>query len=394
MDTIDELATQLQALRDTVVPLANIARLEEYAFVAAERLSLGVLSQAVNAGLPEPQILRAAAPLLQDWISIAEGYEWPLSTETEAVLAKLEAIGIHLRAGPRKPGRPIAEAPRGAPEFSIFVDESGSAALDEASQPVLCLAGVIVKDEIIPKFEQAAEQLLREHGLPPELEFHASEFLGAHQDGPLARLDIEQRFRLLRDFLALGMQHVHGLHHFGMLKSMVKPAFRQKMLAQGLNPYTHTVVWFVVTLDRACLLITMPGRYKYHYDRTDAYRKDIARIFRALAESPNERLRLFGLKGAAPIMIESHRSRFIQLADVAGYYLNRHHQIEIPAFKHRKELEKHKDKIREMYALIRPKVADWLGKDLPITVDWQALADFSLKPQRAAWQPPVRRHRR
>jgi len=389
MQTIEEFAEQVRALQK-MLALANTGHMEEYAFAAVEHLTLSLLQQGKAAGLPESEALRTAAAVFQDLISIAENLGWPLSTEIENVIGQMNATGIRLReSGQRKPSRPLAQAPKDPPEFSIFVDESGSASFDEVIQPVLCLVGAIVKDQVKPQFERASDELLTKYRLSGDTEFHASEFLAASpDDGDLARLDVDERYRLLREFLTLGMQYVHGLHHLGMLKSMVQPAYRQKMLAQGLNPYTHTIVWFIITLDRACLRITMPGVYKYFYDRTDAYKKDIGRIFRALAQIPNERLRLFGLKGT-PVMLESHRSRLIQLADVAGYFLNRHHQLDIPAIKPRQELEKHRSKVYEMYELMKPKIVDYLGKDLHITVDWKALADFSLRRQPPQWRPPV-----
>ena len=361
---------------------------------ATERIALELISQAQTQGSSETHALAAVAPLVQDLITIAENLELPLASETDELILRVRRAGVRLQESrPRKPSRPLDSAPKGPADSSVFVDESGSASFDEKSQPVLSLVGVIVKDEIMPAFEKAAENLLIRAGLPADTEFHAQEFLRQTPPGQLANLDVDSRFALLRDFLALGLDHARGVHHLGMLKAMVMPEFRQKMVAQGLNPYSHTVVWFLITLDRACLLITMPGRCGYFYDRTDAYRKDIGRIFRALEHTPNKKLRLLGIKGP-PTLVESHKSRFIQLADVAGYYLSRYRQFELPRFPPRPELLKHEAKIREIYELIKPRLVTFLQKDLVVTVDWQALREFSLVHPKPAWRPPVGHHRR
>lgn len=390
--TLDDLATQLRALRDVVASLANVGRLEEYALVAWERLALGRVEQARAAGLAQPDILAAAAPLLQAFISIGENVELPLSDETEDLIRDAKAVGVPLRESqPRQPSRPLSAAPQGPPEFSVFVDESGTASFDEASQPVLCLAGVIVKDDAILDFEREAERLLERYGLPKDIEFHAWKFLGLTPAGPLATLDVSERYALLREFLTRGMNRVSGVHQMPMLKEMVKPEVRQRMLAKGLDAYSQTVLWFVLTLDRACLLVTMPGRYKYFYDRTDDHGEDVAAILTEIQTTPKKGLRLLALTGQ-PSMLESHQSRFIQLADVAAYYLNRYHQFGVRTFKHRPELDKHLPKILEMYELIKPKLVDFIGKDLHLTIDWKALADFSLPPRTP--RPPAGRRRR
>jgi len=90
-------------------------------------------------------------------------------------------------------------------------------------------------------------------------------------------------------------------------------------------------------------------------------------------------------------MLESHNSRLIQLADIVGYYLNRYRRFEVKIFKNRKELEKHKDKIFEIYGLIRPKILSYIGRDLSITVDWEALGSFSLKKKLPKLKAPKSR---
>jgi hypothetical protein len=390
--TIADLTGDLKAIQDWVLGSELAGGLEEYALAAAEHQAVTCIERTRASGDREEEILTTAAAILQTFISVAEHTEFPLSDETEEVIRQAKAIGISLQESrARKASRPLSAAPKGPAAVSVFVDESGTAKFDEDAQPVLSLVGVLFKDEAIPLFESAAAALLERHGLPKDLEFHAKEFLTATSEGPLAHLTADERYGLLREFLVLGMDRVCGIHHLGMLKSMVTHDYRQKMLAQGLNPYSHTVVWFLVTLDRACL-VAAPGGYRYFYDRTDAYRKDIGRIFRALESTPHPWLRLFGFKGPA-VMLESHESRLIQLADVAGYFLPRHRQFEIRTFKHRAELDKHADKIHEMYALIQPKLLDYIGKDLYRTVDWRALRQFSLKPSSQP-RPPAGRRRR
>lgn len=374
---IDELKIKLESLHNVIKPLANIGQVEEYALASAEALMQDLVENAKESNLSENSILFASRQLLQTFILISESHEIPLSDETEGLLCQAKAAGIPINESRKRlPSRPLSSAPTGPPESSIFVDESGTASFEETIQPVLCLVAIIVKDNKIPDFEHAANGLLSSHGLPKELELHAQEFLTSTPIEPLNNLTIEERYNLLYRFLSLGMDHSVGVHHISMLKDMVKPEFKQKMLAQGLNAYTHTFVWFLITLDRACLLLNLTD-YKYFYDRTDAYRKSIDRIFRSLESNKNKRLQLLNLK-EPPVMVESHKSRLIQLADIAGYYLNRYRQFEVTTYEHRKALEKHKDKIFRMYDLIQPKLVNYLGRDLHLTVDWEALSEFSL----------------
>jgi hypothetical protein len=386
---IEEFLTKLKALSDFIIPFANTASFEEHSLSTSESMVLDLVSQARISKLSENVIFSELAIILQKFITTSEVMEIPLSTETENLIKQAKAVGISFQESHQRPlCRPLSKAPTGPEEFNIFVDESGSESFDEVVQPVLCLVGIIVNDNAIPVFTKKVEQLLVKYNLPTETEFHAYDFLAKNPKEPLDKLSIDKRFILLHEFLSLGMEHAVGVHHLSMLKSMVKHKYRQKMKAQGLNAYSHSVVWFLVTLDRACIYVKVGTRYKYYYDRTDAHRKDIGRIFRALESTPNRRLQLFNLK-ETPIPLESHESRFIQLADVAGFYLNRYRQFEVKTFEHRKELEKHKDKIFKMYELIEPKILTYVGKNLHLTVDWEALADFSLKRKIPKLKPPT-----
>lgn len=48
-----------------------------------------------------------------------------------------------------------------------------------------------------------------------------------------------------------------------------------------------------------------------------------------------------------------------------------------------------------MYEIMKPKIADYIGKDLHITVDWKAVGDFTLAKQpNQPWRPPTGRRRR
>jgi len=75
------------------------------------------------------------------------------------------------------------------------------------------------------------------------------------------------------------------------------------------------------------------------------------------------------------VELNSKDSRLIQLADVIGYYLNRHRQMEVPAFNHRKSLDKHRDEIFEIYNIIKPKILNFV-KELLLKIDWKALQNY------------------
>jgi len=367
-----------EALSDFVIPFANSGSFDEHSLSTSERGVLELVYQARNSNIHEKIILEELSQILQKFIVTSEVKRIPLTTETENLINQAKEFGISFQETRQRPSsRPLSEEPIEPEKYNIFVDESGTGSFKEEAQPVLCLAGVIARDSLVPVLTKKSEELLIKYDLPKDIEFHSYEFIKRDPGEPLNKLSIEERCNLLKDFLVLGMEHIEGVHHISMLKSLVKPWYRRKMEEQGLNPYSHSVVWFVVTLDRACIYVKFGVPYQYYYDRTDAYRKDIRRIFRALESTTNQRLHLFNLK-KAPIPIESHKSRFIQLADVISFYLNRYRQFEVKTFSHREELDKHKDKIFGMYEIIKPKILNYINRDLQITVDWQALADFSL----------------
>lgn len=369
---------KVEALSAFVIPFSNSGSFDEYSLRTAESDVLELVSKSRKSEIPEKIILKELSQILQKFIITSEVKRISLSNEIENLIKQAKEIGISFQETCRRPSsRPLSEGPIETEKYNIFVDESGTGSFKEEAQPVLCLAGVIARDSIIPVFKKKSEQLLIKYDLPKNIEFHSYEFIKRDPGKPLNKLSIEERYNLLKDFLVLGMEHIEGVHHISMLKGLIKAEYRKKMEEQGLNPYSHIVVWFIVTLDRACIYIKFGATYKYYYDRTDAYRKDILRIFRALESTKNQRLHLFNLK-EEPISLESHESRYIQLADVISFYLNRYRQFEVKTFSHREELDKHKDKIFEMYGIIKPKILNYINRGLNITVDWQALADFSL----------------
>lgn len=373
------LVAQAEQLRDSIATLTRTRKLDAHLLAVCERRALTLFAQLHALDRDSEGVLSTLAPVLQALITAAEQSELPLSDETERVIQTFKNVAIAFNeARPRLSSRPLAAAPREPVGFSVFVDESGSASFTEDTQPVLCMAGVVVKDDAIPPFDAVASALLAEYGLPQETEFHAGAWLSIRKNDPVPTLTMDQRDELLRRFLAAGMERVEALHQLPMAKPLVKPEVRQSMEQRGLDAYTMTVLWFAVTLDRGLLPIVMPAGYKYFYDQHTS--KDISRIFQALTdEGQHPKLKLIGLK-AGPTQLDSKTSRFIQVADVAAYYLNRYRDFEVRTLPRRKGLEKHEEKIRAVYALMQPKLLDFIDKDLWRTWDAKALESFRLKP--------------
>ena len=352
---------------------------------------LDLVEEALRAKLNEKTILSGLTDILQRFIVTSEAKKIPLSNETESLIKKASKAGISfIESSPRPPSRPLWAAPSEPEGYSIFVDESGTASFEEVSQPVLCLVGILVNERTIPLFTRKADELLKNYGLPIETEYHANKFFEKYPGEPLNKLSIEKRFELLHEFLSLGMKHAVGVHYLPMLKSFVPPEFRTKIKIQGFDAYSYSIAFFFITLDRACIYVEFGARYKYFYDRTDAYRKDIKRIFLTLSTNKNRRLSFFNLK-ESPVALESDKSRLIQLADVAAYYLNRHRRFEVKTYQHQESLNQHKDKIFCMYDLIKPKILSFIHKDLPVTVDWKALMDLSLRKKEPSKKIPSSR---
>ncbi len=374
----DPVATQARQLQASVETLMRTDKLDECLLALCEGQTLRLLrTMAPGSGHHPEETIRTISPLLQALITAATTRDLPLSDETEMLIRTFKNVGVTFtEVRSRRPSRPLSAAPHEPLGFSVFVDESGTASFTEKTQPVLCMVGIVVRDDTIQPFERAADGLLSEYGLTPETEVHAGEWLSRRENDPVPTLNHTQRDELLQRFLTLGMQHAKGLHYLSMAKELVKPEYREKIRRQGLDAYTHTVLWFAVTLDRALLPLTMPAGYKYFYDQHSS--KDIARIFGALTkEDQNKGLKLMGLK-ATPVSLDSKHSRLIQLADVTAYYLNRYRDFEVRALTPRRGLEKHEERVRETFALMQPKVLDYIRNEVYRLIDWKALADFSL----------------
>ena len=170
------------------------------------------------------------------------------------------------------------------------------------------------------------------------------------------------------------MDHVLGIHHIGMLKPFVRDEIRVQIAKRGLDAYTTNVVFFNLTLQAACFG-KIAARYRYLYDWTDRYRKDIAQILAALKNETNQGLRLWAVEGE-PQPEDSKDHRFIQLSDTAAYFLVRQRQIEIRTFKPGDALLKHRDEILEIYALLKPKILDFVSTGM-ISIDWKALEQWA-----------------
>lgn len=262
--------------------------------------------------------------------------------------------------------------------YSVFVDESGTDSYDDPKQQVLCMTAVLIDDREITGLELAAEELLKGYGLPASTEIHCSPCIMREED--FAAFDKETAFKFLKDFLSTGLKYITAVHYMGMLKPWVKPWYRQKIAAQRLRPYSVQVVWTVVIIDRYFEHI-LDSYYSYFFDRTDQFRREIIKVIGKLHNDGNPRLRISRMK-EPPLEVDSKASRVIQLADVAGYYLNRHRQIEIPNFRKskefRQELAKHENKILEAYQILHPKILDFINNELYMKLDPKAMENFCL----------------
>jgi hypothetical protein len=374
------LAAQARQLRDSIRTLTRSGRLDAHTLALCERQALTLFAQLHASERDSGVTLSTVAPLLQAVITAAEQRDLPLSDETEGLIQTFKSVAITFtEMRPRRPSRPSLAAPQDPVGFSVFVDESGTPSFEETTQPVLCVAGVIVKDDAVQPFDAVARALLAEYDLPPETEFHAGTWLSIRRDDPVPTLTKARRHELLVRFLALGIERIEAIHQLAMSKEMVKREVRQRMEQQGLDAYMQTILWFAVTLDRGLLPIAMPAGYKYFYDQ-HTKEKEIRAVFRALTtEGQDPGLRLMGLK-EGPTPLDSKTSRFIQVADVAAYYLSRYRDFEVRTLPPRSGLDKHERGIREAFALMQPRLLDFIGKDLCRTWSAKALASFRLKP--------------
>jgi hypothetical protein len=379
---------QVDALKNVVVALANISEAAEHVLGAYQRQFIALLEQGVGAGLARNDLLASAHALAQTIVDLAERDGLPLSHEMDRLLREYSESGVPIARTRQLPrSKPLVAFPaEAAVRHTVFVDEAGSASFVEASQPVLCLTGILVEDDHREALDLAAANLLRRYGVTESAEIHAQPLLAGAP--PFDRLAADQRERMLFDFLKEGLNHAVGVHHISMLKSLVSQEFRDGLAARGLDAYTSNVLFFNATLKAAVIGEVGFVQYRYLFDRTDRYGRDIRRILRALKQDPNESLRLHGLAGE-PVAVESEDYRFIQLADVVAYFLVRYRQFEVKTFQPREALRKHESKYYAAYDLIRPKLMSYVDDGLYRLVDWKALQEWAMPLRGDAQRAPI-----
>jgi len=371
------LVDQLTALRSAVIGLANASPTEESLFGAHQGLLLDLVDRAQSDGVDRSEIITAGTALIQTLLDVASRDQVPISQEL-TILAEEALANGHSLNMPSEPLtlKPLSEFPSEPSVIhTLFVDEAGTPSFEETSQPVMSLVGIIVKDDAIHKFEVETAKLLSAYGLASQTEIHAYDCISGR--GPFATItDPGRRHQLLVEFATLGVSLALGVHHMGILKPLMKYEFRQKLNRLSLDPYTSAVIWFNVTLSVGVVPIIGLRKYRYVFDRTDNYRKRIRRISQALKASENPGLRVSMVEGD-PIEADSADHRFIQLADVAGFFMTRQRQLETKTFRPNPNLLKYEPQVREVYEILKPKLVNFVSERRYLLIDWKALQEWS-----------------
>lgn len=372
------LEEQLKGLRSLVLGFYNWSRIEEWQFADYQGFLLNIIRSLLEEKVSYKTILAACHEEIELLIKVAERDDLPLSLEFEDMLTKCQVNGIPVsRSRPLPPSKPLASFPNEPPVVhSVFVDESGTPSFNEMSQQVLSIVGVLVKDALIDRFNLTSKELLLRHGLNANTEFHAYDCIGGKGDFEKIR-NSRDRFQLLKEFIQQGINHILGIHYMSMLKSIVAPDFKLQLKRLNLDAYTSSVIWFNVTLKVGCIALIGFQKYRYYFDRTDKYRKSICKILNSLKKESNLGICIHTFEGN-PVEVDSADHRFIQLADVAGYFLTRYRQFEIRKFKPSRLLLKHESEVRLIFEIINPKVMSYTKDNLWQLIDWKALQSWSL----------------
>jgi len=371
------LKEQLNGLHSLILSFYNWSEIEEWQFANYQAFLLSIISSSVHEKVPYKLILTACREEIELLVKVAERDDLPLCLEFENLLADCLSNNIPIsmtRPPPRS--KPLSSFPNEPPvAHSVFVDESGTPSFNETEQPVLSIVGVLVKDAIIDSFSLAANELLFRFGLNANTEFHAYDCIGGK--GEFEKIsDSRDRFQLLKEFVQLGIHHILGIHYMSMLKPMVAPDFKHQIKRLNLDAYTSSIIWFNVTLKVACIGLIGFQKYHYYFDRTDKYRKSICKILNSLKKDSNLGMRIHTLADN-PMEVNSADHRFIQLADVVGYFLTRYRQFEIKKFKPSNSLLKHEAEVHLIFDIIKPKVMSYIKDNLWRLIDWNALQSWT-----------------
>lgn len=288
------VATTIDALHTHLLALSTLAPLEEYSLAATQGLAINQIRKAISE-LGTTEAYSVSRPLISLIVDIARRDGIAVADEIVEIATDMAKLGVAVQLPAAMRHKPLASfAKEAALRHTVFVDESGSAAWEEDTQPVLVLVGVLVEDKQIALFDRAVQRLLVEYELDLSTEVHAQPFLS--DGGVLKHLEPHARFLFLRRFVELGLRHILGFHYLGMLKPFVTRRFRREAAARGLDAYTAQVLYFNLTLQAACFAKIPANRYRYLFDRTDKYGRDIRSIIGALKQEANDRLRLYGIE--------------------------------------------------------------------------------------------------
>ncbi len=258
--------------------------------------------------------------------------------------------------------------------YYVFSDESGQTGdgYDDVVQPVLCQTAIIVNSKNIQTIEAETNKILAKFDLSESQEIHAHPCLLGKDF--FSQFDKEQRHEFLKEFIQKNLRYIFKIHYMGMLKPFVNEEVREKAGKSGLHPFMQGFIWLIVIIDKYFEHI-LKKNYMYFFDTTTSYRRQIKKAISILKDVSNESLKINCLLGD-PQEIDSKESRIIQLADSIGYYLNRHRQFEVQTFNHRESLDKHKDKVFEIYNLLKPKFLNFIRDELLTKIDWLALQNY------------------
>lgn len=113
--------------------------------------------------------------------------------------------------------------------YSVYIDEGGQT-INDKDQPLICLAGVITKENE-KKFEEKIRDILIKYDIQPTTEIHANEIMG--RKPPFENLTSSQKQELLCDVLEAGCKNVEHFHISTSLKPYIKTFDRESIKRRG-----------------------------------------------------------------------------------------------------------------------------------------------------------------
>lgn len=250
--------------------------------------------------------------------------------------------------------------------YLLYVDESGHSGtdLDNPQQPILSLSGIAVEDKewynLNYIFEKKKLNISSDF---KDYEIHATELFNPVKYSRFYKNSIETNLSILEQIVDL----IVDLQIPIFLSAINKQNFKHyiyKKLGSGIkiDPYIYSFIFLSISYNKYLIekqengMIFLDENKNMIDKLDDVYKKLLVDDFECETNNIIENA----------LFLQSHKSNFIQIADICNFYINKY--ISITNFNCIKNIEK-KEHCIKMYKKLEPLIIDCRNTDILNIVD-------------------------